>query len=126
MQMVIRTTAGIIVADDDTPNFGEWLPVIGRSIAYLCLADAIRHDPDHFGDTLAKVDFLEALGLSRGGHPCGQRAKRSEGSKEAQEARLTTPEFSTACGACGLQTHAIDLQYYGYYRDSPLNYMFLG
>jgi hypothetical protein len=62
--MVIRATAGKIMADDDTVSFGEWLPVIGRSIAYLCLADAIKHDPDHFGDTLAKVDFLEALGLS--------------------------------------------------------------
>jgi hypothetical protein len=52
------------MADDDAPDFGKWLPVIGRGIACLCLADAIRHDPDHFDDTLAKVDFLEALGLS--------------------------------------------------------------
>ena len=38
--------------------------VIGKSLAYLCLADAIRHDPDRFKETLPKVDFLEALGLS--------------------------------------------------------------
>jgi hypothetical protein len=28
------------------------------------MADAIKHDPDRFKETLPKVDFLEALGLS--------------------------------------------------------------
>ncbi|MBV9565880.1 MAG: hypothetical protein JOY90_36330 [Bradyrhizobium sp.] len=49
---------------EDAPDFASWLPVIGKSLAYLCLADAIRHDPDRFKETLPKVDFLQALGLS--------------------------------------------------------------
>ncbi len=48
----------------DDPDYATWLPVVGRSLAYLCLADAMKHDPDKFKDTLPKVAFLEALGLS--------------------------------------------------------------
>ena len=40
-----------------------WLAVIGKSLAYLCLFQASASDPTKFRDVLAKVDFLEALGL---------------------------------------------------------------
>jgi hypothetical protein len=76
MQAAIRSTAGTRMAED-APDFASWLPVIGKSLAYLCLADAIRHDPDRFKETLPKVDFLEALGLSH---------------KEAAEAAGSTAE----------------------------------
>jgi hypothetical protein len=65
MQAAIRSTVGTHVAEDAPDIATIWLPVIGRSLAYLCLADAIRHDPEKYKDTLAKVDFLEALGLSQ-------------------------------------------------------------
>jgi hypothetical protein len=45
---------------DATP----WLAVIGRSVAYLCLEQEKRREPEKFKDVLAKVDFLMALGLT--------------------------------------------------------------
>jgi hypothetical protein len=48
----------------DEPNeFATWLPVIGKSLAYLCLAKATEADPERFRDVLAKVDFLEDIGV---------------------------------------------------------------
>lgn len=64
MQVAIRSTAGKYMAEDAPDIATIWFPVIGRSLAYLCLAVAIRHGPEKYKDTLAKVDFLEALGLS--------------------------------------------------------------
>lgn len=43
---------------DDT---NEWLPVIGRSLAFLCLAQADLRDKD----LATQGQFLESLGLSR-------------------------------------------------------------
>ncbi|HMJ27294.1 MAG TPA: hypothetical protein VK512_01090 [Xanthobacteraceae bacterium] len=48
---------------EETPDYVTWLPVIGRSLAYLCLGKATETDPDKYKDVLAKVDFLEGLGL---------------------------------------------------------------
>jgi hypothetical protein len=42
-----------------------WLPVIGKSLAYLCLKQAEKAEPIKLASVLAKVEFLEALGLSR-------------------------------------------------------------
>lgn len=41
-----------------------WLAVIGKSLAYLCLEKARERDAKKFDDVLAKVDFLQGLGLS--------------------------------------------------------------
>jgi hypothetical protein len=49
---------------DDAPDYATWLPVIGRSLAYLCLDVALKRDPDKYKEVLAKVKFLKGLGLS--------------------------------------------------------------
>jgi hypothetical protein len=48
---------------DESTEYATWLPVIGRSLAYLCLDIARRRDPDKFKEVLDKVKFLEGLGL---------------------------------------------------------------
>jgi hypothetical protein len=49
---------------DDTKNAdATWLPVIGRSLAYLCLNRAQQAKPDDFSNVLDKVKFLTNLGL---------------------------------------------------------------
>ncbi len=48
---------------EDAPDYATWLPVIGRSLAYLCLDIARRRDRDKFKEVLDKVKFLEGLGL---------------------------------------------------------------
>lgn len=40
-----------------------WLPVIARSLAYLCLMQAQGEETDKFNTVLKRVRFLEALGL---------------------------------------------------------------
>lgn len=45
------------------PDYAIWLPVIGRSLARLALSRAAEGDREKFRDVLARVDFLEALGL---------------------------------------------------------------
>jgi hypothetical protein len=45
-------------------EFATWLPVIGRSLAYLCLAKAMEGDgAEKYKSVLAKVNFLEGLAL---------------------------------------------------------------
>lgn len=51
-----------------------WLPVIGRTLAYLCMKEAER--TSKFNGVLERVDFLEALGL-----PSGDAAKAAGSSK---------------------------------------------
>lgn len=46
-----------------SPDYATWLPVIGRSLAYLCLDVARQREPDKFKEVLDKVKFLEGLGL---------------------------------------------------------------
>lgn len=48
---------------DDVPDYATWLPVIGRSLAYLCLDAARNHEPDKYREVLNKVKFLEGLGV---------------------------------------------------------------
>jgi hypothetical protein len=49
---------------DEPKEFATWLPVIGRSLAYLCLAQAMEGDgAEKYKTILAKVKFLEGLGL---------------------------------------------------------------
>ncbi|WP_038965601.1 hypothetical protein [Bradyrhizobium diazoefficiens] len=47
----------------DDPDYATWLPVIGKSLAYLCLNQAVKEHPVKLKEVLAKVDFLEALGV---------------------------------------------------------------
>jgi hypothetical protein len=42
-----------------------WLPVIGKALAYLCLQEAQRKEPEKFDSVLRRVKFLQGLGLSR-------------------------------------------------------------
>jgi len=49
---------------DETNEYATWLPVIGKSLAYLCLAKAMEREPDKYSDIVAKAKFLESLGLS--------------------------------------------------------------
>ncbi len=51
---------------DNAPDEALWLSVIGKSLAYLCLSKAIEKEPEKYErDLLAKVRFLEGLGLSQ-------------------------------------------------------------
>jgi antitoxin component HigA of HigAB toxin-antitoxin module len=43
----------------------EWLAVIGKALAYLCLQEAQRNSPEKFDTVLKQVKFLQGLGLSR-------------------------------------------------------------
>jgi hypothetical protein len=49
---------------DEPKEYAVWLPVIGRSLAYLCLAKAMESDgAEKYRSILAKTKFLEGLGL---------------------------------------------------------------
>lgn len=54
-----------IALPDQDDTFAKWLPVVGRALAYLCLQEARRKEPDKFDTVLKQVKFLQALGLSR-------------------------------------------------------------
>jgi hypothetical protein len=43
--------------------YATWLPVIGRALARMALSKASETDREKYKDTLARVDFLESLGL---------------------------------------------------------------
>jgi hypothetical protein len=48
---------------DKDSEYATWLPVIGRALARLAMSKAAESDRDKFRDVLARVDFLESLGL---------------------------------------------------------------
>jgi hypothetical protein len=52
------------MANTEQTEVSSWLPVIGKSLAYLCLSKAMEREPDKYGEVLEKVKFLEGLGLS--------------------------------------------------------------
>ena len=60
----------------------EWLAVIGKSLAYLCLSKAMESDPSKYDTVLKKVAFLEGLGLPR------DAAAQAAGSSAASVAEL--------------------------------------
>jgi hypothetical protein len=64
------------MADNDQTTSAEatWLPVIGRTLAYLCMQEAERQKK--FDSVLERVDFLESLGL-----PSPDAAKAAGSSK---------------------------------------------
>lgn len=43
----------------------EWMAVIGKSLAFLCLAQAEKSHPQKMSGILAKVNFLKGLGLTQ-------------------------------------------------------------
>ena len=49
------------IKDEAASAEATWLPVIGRTLAYLCMKEAERGKK--FDGVLDRVDFLEALGL---------------------------------------------------------------
>jgi hypothetical protein len=52
------------MADEVPKEYATWLPVIGRSLAYLCLAKAMEgNGAEKYKTILSKVKFLEGLGL---------------------------------------------------------------
>jgi hypothetical protein len=59
-----------------------WLAVIGRSLAYMCLRQAEKDDANRFDGVLAKVKFLESLGLPQ------DAAAEAAGSSAASVAEL--------------------------------------
>ena len=44
-------------------NDGLWLQVIGKSLAYLCMQHVAQNEPKRVPDVVAKVKFLEGLGI---------------------------------------------------------------
>jgi hypothetical protein len=49
----------------DKDAVAVWLPVIGKSLAHMCLRAARKDEPSKFDSVLKRVQFLEALGLDR-------------------------------------------------------------
>ena len=70
------------MAEEGASDYATWLPVIGKSLAYLCLAKATESDPVKFRETLARVDFLEDLGVP------SKEAAAAAGSSAASVAEL--------------------------------------
>jgi hypothetical protein len=52
------------MAEDDSAE-GAWLPVIGKALAYLCLQEAQKKEPEKFDTVLKRVKFLQGLGLNQ-------------------------------------------------------------
>lgn len=50
---------------DEPTEYATWLPVIGKALAYLCLAKAMESEAgaEKYKSILAKAKFLEGLGL---------------------------------------------------------------
>jgi hypothetical protein len=48
----------------DPENDNQWLEIIGRSLAYLCLQQVSLNDAERVPDIPAKVKFLEDIGLT--------------------------------------------------------------
>lgn len=67
---------------DKESEYATWLPVIGRSLARLALSRAVDQNREQFKDTLARVDFLESLGLT------AKDAAEAAGSTAASVAEL--------------------------------------
>lgn len=44
-------------------NDAPWLEVIGKALAYLCVQQVAQNDPKRVPDVVAKVKFLEGIGL---------------------------------------------------------------
>ena len=63
----------------------SWLPVIGKALAYLCLQEAQRKDPNKFDTVLKQVKFLQGLGLSR--KDAAEAAGSSEKSVSVMQSR---------------------------------------
>jgi hypothetical protein len=47
------------------PTEINWLSVIGRCLAFLCLEQAKRAEAQKYKDVQSKVNFLKALGLPK-------------------------------------------------------------
>lgn len=45
-------------------NDSQWLEIIGKALAYLCVQQVSLNDPKRVPDVVAKVKFLEGIGLS--------------------------------------------------------------
>lgn len=41
----------------------QWLEVIGKALAYLCVQEIAKNDPKRVPDLPSKVKFLEGIGL---------------------------------------------------------------
>jgi hypothetical protein len=57
---------GEVMAEAGEPReYATWLPVIGKALAYLCLAKAMETEAgaEKYKSVLAKTRFLEGLGL---------------------------------------------------------------
>jgi hypothetical protein len=52
------------MAEAPDPN-ATWLPVIGRTLAYLCFKQAQHEQPEKFINVLSRVKFLRGLGFPR-------------------------------------------------------------
>jgi hypothetical protein len=47
------------MTEKNAPDYATWLPVIGKGLAYLCLAKATEADKTKFKDVLARVDYVQ-------------------------------------------------------------------
>lgn len=62
--------------NQDNDAQSTWLPVIAKALAYLCLQEAQRNEPEKFDSVLKRVEFLVGLGLSQdhAAHAAGSSA----------------------------------------------------
>ena len=82
------------------PDYATWLPVIGRSLARMALFRAMDSEQDSFKDVLARVDFLEALGLP------AKDAAEAAGSTAASVAELKRLRRNKGNGKKGSKKNA--------------------
>jgi len=47
------------------PTETNWLSVIGRCLAFLCLEHAKKIEPQNYKNVQSKVNFLQGLGLPK-------------------------------------------------------------
>jgi hypothetical protein len=79
---------------NDVAGDGVWISVIGKALAYLCVQHVAQNDPERVGSVLAKVKFLEGIGvptadaaLILGSSPASVRVLRSIKKKGAARAK---------------------------------------
>jgi hypothetical protein len=50
---------------NDAAGDTVWISVIGKALAYLCVQHVAENDPGRVGNLLAKVKFLEGIGVPK-------------------------------------------------------------
>jgi hypothetical protein len=61
---ILFASSGLKEASVPEEGDSQWLEIIGKALAYLCVQQVAQSDPNRVPDVVAKVKFLEGIGLS--------------------------------------------------------------